>query len=113
MSSTLPIALQLAAANLEHHRFTYSVLPLHEHLEAYRDQGREVGHFLTALLTNDLGGACDRADSDNLWLLPIYYAFLYNEMPSSAWGSREQVHAWYEMHRARRVAAETAEVARG
>lgn len=109
----LPLDVKIATLTLEANRWNYDVLPLREHLEQYRDEGRPLGHFLTALLSKDFAEVFDRADNDNLWLLPIYYAFLYNMMPGDAWGSREKVAAWLAKHRARAMAAETTEVARG
>jgi hypothetical protein len=93
----------IAIRMLEPLRFEYETLPLYEHLVRYRDEGHPVGDFLTALLSNDLVAACGHADDTNLWLLPIYVAFLYNEMPGTAWLSREAVAAWLAMHRTRRA----------
>jgi hypothetical protein len=97
----LAVVIELGLAPRQH---AYELLPLRESLIAYRDEGKPVGHFLTALLSNDLVGACGAADQTNLWLLPIYAAFLYNEMPSRAWGSAEKVAAWLEEYRERRAA---------
>jgi hypothetical protein len=43
---------------------------------------RFVGHFLTAVLKNDFGEACGRADGVNSKVLPIYDKFLYNCIPA-------------------------------
>ena len=102
MAEQLPFAVEMAVRQLDAHRWDYSVLPLRDALEAYRDHGQPVGHFLTALLSRDFGEALERADNVTLWLLPIYYAFLYNEMPGNAHGSPERVREWLAMHRARR-----------
>jgi hypothetical protein len=102
MSDQLPFAVEMALRSLDVHRWDYSVLPLLDSLEAYRDHGVGVGGFLTALLSNDLSAACGQADSTNLWLLPIYSAFLFNEMPSPSHGSRERVEEWLARHRAQR-----------
>lgn len=80
-------------------------LPLYDALVAYRDEGKPVGGFLTALLANDLRGACGSADATNRWLLFVYAAFLWNEMPSPAWGSYERVAEWLAQHEAKRAAA--------
>jgi len=55
---------------------------------------RPVGHFLTAVLCNDLSGACFQADSDNLAVLPLIVKFVYNRVPSNCWGDKEKVFAW-------------------
>lgn len=63
-------------------------------LVAYITTGRPVGDFLTAVLTNDLYGAVNRADHVNVHLLPNYVAFLQSHAPSGCWGSAEDVSAW-------------------
>lgn len=97
-----PAIVAAAAHVLERFHHEYQVLPLYDALVAYRDEGQPVGGFLTALLTHDLMDACARADNTNLWLLPIYTAFLYNDMPSPAHGSPAKVAAWLAMHREQR-----------
>lgn len=105
MSAELPPTVQVAIERvLAPHQHAYSILPLIDNLRAYRDEGRPVGDFLRALLSNDLLEAVGRADHHNIWLLPIYVGFLYNEMPSPAWGSPAKVAAWLERHQARRDA---------
>jgi hypothetical protein len=37
-----------------------------------------------------------RADTSNLYNLPAYVIYLYNEMPAACWGSPEKVKAWLE-----------------
>ena len=68
-------------------------------LHAYVEYGRPVGGFLTAVLANDLQKACGRADDTNIWNLPAFAAWVYNEAPSGCHGSREKVEAWIEHHR--------------
>jgi hypothetical protein len=61
------------------------------------------GNFLTAVLSNDLRRACERADDVNRHLLFEIVGWLYNEAPSPCWGSPEKVAAWLaegERHRA-------------
>lgn len=74
--------------------------PIPEHmlesLIAYRDEGRPTGDFLEAVIANDLVGAAGRADSININLLPSYANWLYNEIPQSAWGSRQAYRSWIE-----------------
>lgn len=64
---------------------------------AYLAEGQRVGHFLTAVLSNNLCDACSRADDENILLLPNYVRFLHNYAPSAAWGSPEKVKAWIEI----------------
>jgi hypothetical protein len=104
MSAELPVIVEVCIARLAPYQHDYSVLPLRDALIAYRDEGRPVGDFLRALLSNDLLEAVGRADHLNTWLLPIYVGYLYNEFPSPAWGSREKVDAWLERHDAQRIA---------
>lgn len=70
-----------------------------ESLTAYAERGRPVGDFLTAVLSNDLMEACGRADDFNLSNLPAFCAWVYNECPGPAHGSRQMVHDWIERHR--------------
>jgi len=69
-----------------------------EALQAYVEQGRPLGGFLTAVLENDLVRACGNADDDNVNNIPAFAAWLYNECPLSAWGSPEKVRAWLTAH---------------
>lgn len=48
------------------------------------------GDFLAAVVSNDLYGACNRADDTNKDLLWNYVNLMYNEFPSDIWGSREK-----------------------
>lgn len=73
-----------------------------EALNAYAERGRPVGDFLTAVLANDLQDACGRADDYNLPNLPALAAWVYNECPSPAHGSRAKVKAWIEKFQRKR-----------
>ena len=75
-------------------RFNYDLLPILESLQAYVSERRPVGDFLTAILTNDLARAVAHADDTNVWLIPIYYGWVYNEAPQGCHGSKEKVKAW-------------------
>lgn len=57
------------------------------------------GHFTMAVLANDLHEAVARADENSLHALHSIVAYVYNEIPSAAWGSPEKLRAWAE-HRA-------------
>ena len=74
----------------------YSKLPtgLQGGIQRYIENGYPVGHFLTAVLSNDLLGAVSRADDKNIKLIPEIVKWLYNEAPGSCWGTVEQVQAW-------------------
>lgn len=61
---------------------------------AYAERGEPVGHFLSAVIDNDLMEACGRADHENAANLPAFVGWFYNECPSSAYGSREKRIAW-------------------
>ena len=76
--------------------FREFVIPRHmmEALIDYIDNGNMPGHFLTAVLENNLQKACAHADELNLRNLPAYAAYLYNEAPASCFGSPEAVTAW-------------------
>ncbi len=63
-------------------------------LARYLMHGIAPGHFLMAVLTNDLKGAVSRGDDENQRLLPEYVTFLYNRTPSGASGSVEKVRDW-------------------
>jgi hypothetical protein len=72
------------------------LVPSHMHggLIRYLECGIEPGHFLYAVLSNDLRRAVERADLTNLHRLADYVKFLYNYAPSSSWGSPERVSDW-------------------
>ena len=64
---------------------------MEEHLIAYRDLHRPVGHFLTAVLSNDLTEAVARADDYNLLLIRHIVAWCYHHLPHNIWGSVQEV----------------------
>ena len=51
------------------------------------------GSFVMALLENDLLDAVSRADDTNIGLIVQHVNWLYNNMPTTMWGSREKVDA--------------------
>lgn len=77
-------------------RFDYSQIPepCMAALKRYVNQKEAPGGFLRAVLEGDLNRACTYADGTNLWLLPVYSAWLYNEAPNLCHGSPERVRAW-------------------
>lgn len=70
-----------------------------ESLDRYLNHGILPGGFLQAVLSNDLAGACERADSINLANIPAYVGYLYNEAPRNSYGSYEQMIAYAEAKR--------------
>ena len=67
---------------------------MHDGLVLYLLHGVRPGHFLTAVLSNDLLEACKRGDAPNQAALANYIGFLYHHAPLDAWGSPETVNAW-------------------
>lgn len=66
----------------------------HRALMAYIEEGRPLGHFCTAVVSNNLKGAVMAADVANLPRLQIIVSWLYNNAPAPCWGSPEKVAAW-------------------
>ena len=62
-----------------------------ESLQRYIDHGILPGSFLTAVLENNLSNAVANADPVNLANLRNIVGYVYNYLPSVAWGSRETV----------------------
>ena len=77
-------------------RFDYSQIPepCMAALRRYVEKKEVPGGFLRAVLEGDLNRATTYADGTNLWLLPVYTAYLYNEVPSACHGSPEKVRKW-------------------
>lgn len=74
----------------------YAVIPaaMQESLREYVLNGRPVGDFLTAVLSNDLFGAVGRADAENLPLIPTYVRWVYNRVTIYAHGDYATVERW-------------------
>ena len=74
----------------------YDLLPSHmrEGMRLWMERGICTGGFLSAVLRNDLMGAMEQADIENLHALPQYGRFLYNYAPHGSFGSRENFAAW-------------------
>ena len=73
-------------------------------LQRYIERGIPPGHFLTALLSNDLIGAYNRADDENTAAMRLWVRFMYWELPHGSYGSPQAVEAWIESHGAAREA---------
>lgn len=67
-----------------------------ECIDAYVQKGIPVGDFLYAVLSNDLKGAFNRADSNNYRFMGDIIRYLWNYVPSACWGSPERVKAWLD-----------------
>jgi hypothetical protein len=57
---------------------------------------KNVGGFLTALLSNNLKATFAMADDKNIGLVYNYLKFLYNYAPAGCWGSMEKVENWIQ-----------------
>jgi len=60
-------------------------------LERYLNNGIMPGSFLTAVLENNLMEAFGRADHMNEANMKNIVGYIYNHLPSNAWGSKERV----------------------
>lgn len=63
-------------------------------LQRYIEDHVPPGDFLREVICNNLKGAVDRADDENIVNLAAYVGFLYNQVPSDCWGSKEKYEAW-------------------
>lgn len=71
-------------------------LPLYvfDDIAEYLVWGKIPGDFLQAIIRKDYIGAMQHADDQNLWLIPVYHSFFYNNVPALAWGSTEKMYEW-------------------
>jgi hypothetical protein len=73
--------------------FSYNGIPMPEHILAslsrYSTEHVATGSFLRAVLENDLTNAVCTADEKNFFALPVIVRYVYNELPSPCWGSKE------------------------
>lgn len=67
---------------------------MHDAIRRYVLDHQPVGHFLTAVLENDLHGALTHADAQNMVSLTAWGFIIYNYIPSACWGSPAKVTAW-------------------
>ena len=68
----------------------YTIQALHRYI--YKRV--QTGDFLYAVLSNDLFRAAGKADENNKKAFWDILIFIYNEIPSPAWGSKEKVEKW-------------------
>lgn len=87
-------------ANESHYLERMAVRDVPEHLRGglmrYLVHRIPPGHFLIAVLSNDLRGAIDRGDETSLMGLANIIRFLVNDVTYTAWGSEVVVRAWVE-----------------
>lgn len=57
----------------------------------------ECGHFVTAVLENNLREAFARADDENIKTLFQIVSYCHNEIPGLCWGSPKLVKEWREI----------------
>lgn len=74
----------------------YNMLPKHmqESTRAYIEHGIKPSGFLYAVLTNNLVEAAMRADHVNQMYLFQWADWLYNECPTVAWKTEENISNW-------------------
>ena len=77
---------------------------MHGGITRWIESGVRPGHFLCAVLRNDLFEACSRADDDNRPLIWVYVSWLYNNAPGGCWGSPERFDSWAKAHEEKRRA---------
>lgn len=63
----------------------------------YVMRGRVPGHFLTAIFSNDLRRAFERADDTNVLMIKQYVQLLYNHAPIGCWGSDARFNEWLKV----------------
>ena len=57
-------------------------------------RGQHCGHFVTAVLSNDLTAAVNRADDECQKCLRSIVRYLYNRCPGGCWGSKKKMEEW-------------------
>jgi hypothetical protein len=77
-------------------RNPYESIPEHiyESLVAYARERRPTGHFLEAVLSNDLYEAVNRADHNCMRELRLIVICVTNSLPKDSYGSEEKYEAW-------------------
>jgi hypothetical protein len=52
------------------------------------------GHFLSAVIQNDLKEAVASTDNENQEAIVSYVKFFYNDTPGDCWGSKQNYNEW-------------------
>lgn len=95
MSKAQKIEAQIAAM-----RPDYSLIPVDYMVEGtrlYIEEGIAPGHFLTAVIENDLKNTLGYADETNRLHVREWVSWFYNQAPSECWGSPQKMQAWMEL----------------
>ena len=69
---------------------------IYDGIKNYVENRIPTGHFVTAVLENNLSEALAYADPISLAHLKTIAQFIFNDIPSPAWGSPEAVTKWLE-----------------
>lgn len=69
---------------------------IHDSIVLYIEQGILPGHCLTAIFSNDLFTAFNRADDKVAAAMKDIIVYIYNYAPSGCWGSPSAVKSWSE-----------------
>lgn len=89
-------------------RIDKSTIPplLMEGLANYVEHGAPVGSFLQNVISNNLVDAIGQADPYSRVAMPSIVSFVYMDMPSTCWGSKNVYNAWIAYHAAIREGLE-------
>ena len=79
-------------------------MPIKAALDRWAAKGHPTGHFVQAVLKNDLMEAVGRADDYSRKALREICMYVHNELPSGCHGSSEKVRAWAETMEKKRKA---------
>lgn len=63
-------------------------------MKGYVEQRRRPGHFLSAVICNNLTEAVGRADDESLSVIADIVGWFYNKAPSDCWGSPQKMEDW-------------------
>lgn len=72
-------------------------------IDSFANYGIPPGHFVQAILCNDLLESVVRADATNMEALPHIVAYCYNCIPGTCWGSPEKFFAWMKFKQEERA----------
>ena len=74
----------------------YSNIPKHmqESMIRYVEDKIAPGSFLSSVIRNDLFGAVNNADSENIGLIKVYVRWFYNIAPYGCFGSLDKMKNW-------------------
>ena len=93
-------ALALGSMDMKENKMAdlnYAKIPVDymvDGVRRYIERGPPPGHFLTALICNDLRETVARADLQNQLALISWVKWFYNEAPGGCWGSVERMKDW-------------------